>query len=368
MKTRACFQIACSLLPVFLLPVAQGPSAAQRQSNQETQITVPSRPSSPLYQGEQGTQELEIKFVPATRTVTLRLQVQDPNGYFLPNIRREHFAVYEDGVRQKNVTVEIEHAPISVALLMEFGGRYLELNKILELECPQIGRELLDVIGQEDKIAVLKYDAKIETLADFDQSHEVLDGIFNQLATPVFSEANLYDALLATLHRIDDVSGRKAIIVVTTGFDTFSKTSYQTVLQAAKDSETPIYVIDLSHFVQEEIAISGPNAPFARVDWNAVAKRLETMATASGGRAYLLESDAKLPAIYDDIMENLRLRYVITYVSSNTATSGGPRNIRVELIDPHTGGPLKIRDSDGKLIPAKVIVRGSYGPGTASGN
>jgi hypothetical protein len=92
------------------------------------------------------------------------------------------------------------------------------------------------------------------------------------------------------------------------------------------------------------------------------------MATASGGRAYLLESDAKLPAIYDDIMENLRLRYVITYVSSNTATSGGPRNIRVELIDPHTGGPLKIRDSDGKLIPAKVIVRGSYGPGTASGN
>jgi len=49
--------------------------------------------------------------------------VEDPNGYFLPNIRRENFAVYEDEVRQKNVTVEIEHAPISVALLMESGGR-----------------------------------------------------------------------------------------------------------------------------------------------------------------------------------------------------------------------------------------------------
>jgi hypothetical protein len=94
----------------------------------------------------------------------MKLHVEDPNGYFLPNLRRENFVVYEDGVRQKNVTVEIEHAPLSVALLMEFGGRYHELNKALGLEVPLIGRELLEVIGRDDKVAILKYDAKVETL------------------------------------------------------------------------------------------------------------------------------------------------------------------------------------------------------------
>jgi hypothetical protein len=82
----------------------------------------------------------------------------------------------------------------------------------------------------------------------------------------------------------------------------------------------------------------------------------------------MLESDLQLPAICDDIMENLRVRYVITYVSSNPGTSGPPRKIRVELVDPKTGKPLVIRDSDGKPVTAKVLVQESYTPTTSSGN
>jgi hypothetical protein len=108
------------------------------------------------------------------------------------------------------------------------------------------------------------------------------------------------------------------------------------------------------------------NAPFARIDWNNAEKQLEMLAKASGGRAYVLESDVGIPAIYDDIMENLRVRYVISYVSSNTATSGPARQIRVELIDPKTGAALKIRDSSGKVIAARVFVQESYVPGAAS--
>jgi hypothetical protein len=61
-------------------------------------------------------------------------------------------------------------------------------------------------------------------------------------------------------------------------------------------------------------------------------------------------------------MENLRLRYVITYVSSNSATSGQPRKIRVELIDPKTGQPLTFRDANGKPVMARVFVQESYSP------
>ena len=346
----------------------QKSAAATPQSGQGSQVAVPNRPEAPLYQGEQGAQGSEIIFVPPTRTVTMKLHVEDPNGYFLPNLRRENFVVYEDGVRQKNVTVEIEHAPLSVALLMEFGGRYHELNKALGLEVPLIGRELLDVVGRDDKVSILKYDAKLETLADFKQGHEVLDDVFNHLSMQIFSEVNFFDALLETLSGMRDVTGRKAIILVSTGIDTFSKASYQQVLEVARSSGTPIYTIGLVHLIQRESAVYGTTAPFARIDWPAAEKQLENLAKVSGGRAYALQSDPELPAIYDDIMENLRVRYVITYVSSNAASFGPPRKIQVELVDPKTGQTLKIHDATGKPVAAKVFVQQTYDPGAASGD
>jgi VWFA-related protein len=157
-----------------------------------------------------------------------------------------------------------------------------------------------------------------------------------------------------------EVTGRKAVIVVSSGIDNSSQATYQQVLQAAKESAVPIYSIGLAVVMEREAAVFGATAPFARVDWNAAEKQLEAISKVSGGRAYVLDSDLEIPAIYDDIMENLRLRYVITYVSSNPATVGPPRDIRVELIDPAKGTPLKIHDSTGKVVPAKVYVRASY--------
>ena len=374
MKATARISFAGPLtVMLFFISVAltrglaqQKSATAAPQSEQGNQLAVPNRPQAPLYQGEQGAQGSEIIFVPPTRTVTIKFHVEDPNGYFLPNLRRENFVVYEDGVRQKNVTVEIEHAPLSVALLMEFGGRYHELNKALGLEVPMIGRELLEVVGRDDKVSILKYDAKLKTLADFEQGHELLDDVFNKLSMPTFSEVNLFDALLETLNRTRNVNGRKAIILVSSGIDTFSKTNYQLVLEAARASATPIYTIGLVHLMQRESAVYGTTAPFARIDWPAAEKQLENLAKASGGRAYVPQSDPELPAIYDDIMENLRVRYVITYVSSNAASFGPPRNIQVELVDPKTGQALKIHDTTGKPVAAKVFVQQTYSPGAAS--
>ena len=118
--------------------------------------------------------------------------------------------------------------------------------------------------------------------------------------------------------------------------------------------------------MQREAAVQGDKAPFARIDWNGAEKQLEMLAKASGCRAYVIESNAEIPAIYDDIMENLRLRYVVAYVSSNAEMAGPPRKIRVELIDPQSGESLKFRDSSGKPITSKVFVQESYSPAGAS--
>ena len=337
-----------------------------KQSREKPQLTVPNRPGSSLYSGEQGEQRSEIKFAPSNRIVTAKVHVEDPNGYFLPNLRRENFAVYEDGVRQKNVTVEIERSPATIALMLEFGGRYHELNQSLAREVPEIGRQFLEAIGRDDKIAIFKYNSKLETLVDFGHGQEPLDKIFETLKTPEPSEVNFYDSLLDVLGRMRPVSERKAIIVVSSGVDTFSKANFAQALEAARNSDVPIYVISLSHLMELEAMTYGSTAPFARIDWRAAEKQLEALAKASGGRAYVVDSEVQIPGIYDDIMENLRVRYVVTYVSSNTSTSGPPRSIRIELIDPATGGPLKIHDAAGKVVPGKVFMQATYSP-TAPG-
>src|ERR1700686_3698430 len=90
-------------------PVGQD-TGSSTQTERSTQVTVPDRPSNPLFKSEQGAQASEIKFIPVTRQVTIKLHVEDPNGYFLPNLRPDNFAVYEDGVRQKEGSAEANHA------------------------------------------------------------------------------------------------------------------------------------------------------------------------------------------------------------------------------------------------------------------
>ena len=347
---------------------AQEPSGANQQSGQEAPVSVPNRAASPLYKGEQGTQKSEIEFAPLSRTVTVKFQVEDPNGYFLPNIRPDNFAVYEDGVQQKNLTVDVEHAPVTVALLLEFGGRYHELNQTTGREVTQVCRQFLDRLHSDDKVAIFAYNGKLETLADFNQPRDADNSALDQLGTPPESELNFYDALIETSNRMRNVSGRKALIVVSSGLDTFSKASYQQVLGAVRESATTIYTIGLIRLIQLDLSFYGTAAPFARIDWNSAENQLEALAKGSGGRAYVPGADGEIAAIYDDLMENLRVRYVITYVSSNPATVGPPREIRVELIDPKTGGPLKIHDATGKVVAARVYVQATYTPKNAIGS
>lgn len=306
-------------------------SLTRRQNATPGEVTIPNRPSQPVFQGEQGEHfPSEISFDRSTRTVTIRLSVQDPHGYFIPSLRRENFVFYEDGVKQTNVTVEVEHAPVTLAVLLEAGGRYQQLNAFLRNEIPLVTRPLLDALGLEDKVAVFSYTDRVETLRNFDQPLANLDSVIAQIKAPVFSEANLYDALIDVLNRMKDVNGRKALLLISTGLDTFSHATFDDVLRAAQQSATPVYCIGLD---EDARILIGTTGPLSKIDWRRAEERLEALARASGGRAYLRESAVDIAGIYDDIMEHLRVRYVITYVSSNPATGGPARTVKVALVN-----------------------------------
>jgi VWFA-related protein len=298
--------------------------------------------------------------------VTLKLLVQDPNGYFIPNIRRNNFVVYENGVRQQDVSVDIEHAPVSLALLMEYGGRYPALNKAFWQEVSRAGHQVFDVLGSDDKLAIWTYGDTMKQLGDFSQNHQTLDNLFYSLQPPGVSEVNLYDAIVSASERMHRVSGRKAIILISSGVDTFSKATYKDALNEAGNSDTPIYVISMLPTLRSVIGLHGPADAMTGIDWERAESELMEIARLSGGRFYAPGNTIDLSGTYDDIMENLKVRYVITYRSSSHADLNAARTVRVALVNPSTGGPLQIMDAKGRTISAKVIVQDSYTPSAVS--
>src|ERR1700761_8262633 len=78
-----------------------------------SQLHTPSRPTGALFEGTQGLQKTETTYDPQTNTVTLKLLVQDPNAYSIPVLPRDNFAVFKNGPRQHNATVEVERSPVS---------------------------------------------------------------------------------------------------------------------------------------------------------------------------------------------------------------------------------------------------------------
>ncbi len=354
---RSASRIAMTASLAFLLAA---PAIAAGQA------TAPDRLRKPPFRSEQGgLRSPEVAFDPATNTVTLKLSVGDFNGFVIPNLRRHNFAVYEDGIRQHSVNVEIEHAPIALAVLIEMGGRSQQLNHVLADQASYIARPVLDGLGRDDRLALFTYDDQLHTVLDFDSPREQWAAAFDSLPKPKFSEANFYDAAVAVLDRLASVSGRKALLVVSTGIDTFSHRTFDDVLKKAEAAKTPVYVIGIGEVAQQAILDVG-RGPLARVDWKTCARQLEALARTSGGRAYVDATTVAAPAIYEDIMENLRVRYVITYVSSESAAASAPRKVEVKLVDPKTGAPLRITDASGRLVAARAIAEASYTPAAAS--
>jgi len=231
---------------------------------------------------------------------------------------------------------------------------------MLRTEIPSVAHPLLNALIPDDKVAVFAYANAVKLLADVDQTRDRLEALFSQPQISGFSEANLYDALIETLNRAHRMPGRRALLLISTGLDSFSHATFDDVVAAAKRGDTPVYCIGLAELVQRSLV--SPLGPLSKVDWSRASNQLKALAQTSNGRTYLSDTVLDSRAIYDDLMEHLRVRYVIKYTSSGTRSGTSSRRVRVVLIDPRTGGPLRVPDAGGKVITARVSADASYTP------
>jgi VWFA-related protein len=213
-------------------------------------------------------------------------------------------------------------------------------------------QDLLQEIGPDDKVALWKYADTVELVSDRASSAD--SGARTQFSSPApsLSELNLYDAVIKTLPKMQSMPGRKVLVLISSGVDTFSKASFAEALAEARTAGIPIYAVNLGPTLRSALFLdsSAKGGPYDDLNWKRAQTELEKLAHVSGGEIYSPESSLDLSGVYDDLLAKRRVRYTIQYNARSAASDGRPRAVRVELSGPMSGVVAGKKEPNTRLI------------------
>ncbi len=370
--SRLILLVLASSLSVALVVVAQGPvssgseTVARPKKGSTTGST--SAPAESTDQPKIPSQYKKDKELPqgvATYstdavTVTVDVSVLDNKGHFIPNIPSGNFRVTEDNVPQKITGVAKGEAPITIAMVIEFSGHFQQVYSQPWYQTLQAAYGFVQTLKPEDYVAIIAYDLRADILSDFSTDRADAQDALSRLRFPGFSEANLFDALTDTAQRMQDIEGRKAILVISSGVDTFSKLNYGEARKAIQNAGVPIYAIGLMQAYRDIMYSYGAISDSQNMTFLQADNQLRTFTKESGGMAFFPHFYGEFPEIYRNISEVLRSQYVLTYTPSNTARDGKFRKIKVDLVNPENNQPLRINDEKGKPVKFEVLAKPGY--------
>jgi len=290
--------------------------------------------------------------------VTLDVAVVDNRGNFIPGIPPGNFRLLEDNVPQQIRKVDMGEAPMTIALVIEFSNLFQKYYSSVWYQTLQLAWGFAESLKPEDYCAVVAYDIRPEILTDFTTDKgKVREGL-DRLKIAAFSESNLFDALTDTAERMSEIEGRKAILVLTSGVDTFSKLTYDQTRKKLQEAGVPVYAIGLMQMERTvyDQYIQGPE----RMTYLQADNQLRTFAKETGGAAYFPKFPGEYGHIFGAVHQALRNQYVLTYQPSNTKHDGAYRKIKIELVNPATNEPLPVRDEKGKPVKYSIVAKSGY--------
>ena len=290
--------------------------------------------------------------------VTLDVLVTTKDGQTIPGLKQENFKIMEDGTPQKIATFNQSQAPITAVLLIE----YAATNLSYMYDALNAAYTFASGLRKEDYVAVVSYDIKPQILVDFTQDKRAIMGALNMLRIPGFRERDMFDAVFDTLDRVDRLEGKKYVILISSGADTFSKLTWdQTIKKVKATKDVTIYAVSIGWQWRQYVdAASMGHDPFGRsVGWLQNDNQMKTLAQLTGGRSYFPRFEGELPGLFQEISSDIRNQYSISYHPTNTKLDGTYRKLKVELQAPD-GGPLKVKDQKGKDVKTIVYAREGY--------
>jgi VWFA-related protein len=349
-------------------PVLSGANTGNGQSGRQ--------PSADPGKGPEEVAENDVIRVNTT-LVTIPVSVMDRDGRYAPNLRKEDFRLWEDGIEQNVAFFSSVDKPFSVVLVIDTSGS--TRFKLEEIQDAAIA--FINQLHADDRVMVVSFDDKIRVLTDFTSERYRLQNAIRQ--TRPGEGTKLYDAVDMVINeKLDRISGRKAIVLFTDGVDTTSKrASYESTVRDAEELDALIYPVEYNTYSDMGGGSSWPGSRRApssgggvlidilggvfgggrggrgggwpggggggpgtsRGDYERADRYLHELADRTGARLYNADSSQNLTNAFANVAEELRRQYSLGYYPKRPAQAGQRRQIKVRVDQPNL--VVRTRDS-----------------------
>jgi VWFA-related protein len=340
----------------------QPPSSDQKKNKRpdekpETDEQKP-EPTPPDIMGKQ--QEAE-KIAVTTNLVNVDAVVYNKKtGQPQIQLKKDNFAIFVDGVKKDITNFSTPEAPITATLVVEYSKTMERIglygNGGVDYGQMEVIRPtamfLSQFISPTDYVSVIAYDMRPTPLVDFTNDPNKIQQVISLLLhnQPAFSESNLYDALKLTLvggradsvvledskQRTAEYSGmvavpdgrRKAVLLIATGLDTFSKINMDQARKIVQNAGIPIYIIGVGQlFVKKYADSMNPGdfrsniggIPMDRMTFLQAENTMKTFAKESGGAYFPVVFEGELPDVLGSINAMLRSQYSLGFKPDDVA-------------------------------------------------
>lgn len=327
-----------------------------------------------------------------TTLVTIPVSVVDREGHYAPNLRKEDFRLWEDGVEQQIAFFATVDKPFSVVLMIDTSGSTrFQLDEIQDAAIAFVNQ-----LQPADRVTVLTFDDNIKILTDFTSDRYQLREAIRR--TRPGEGTRLYDAVDMVINqKLERVEGRKAIVLFTDGVDTTSKhASYESTVRDAEELDALIYPVQYDTYVNTGGGSSWPGSNRrqssgveiladilgsmgrgrnrgggghgggsggnSRGDYERGDRYLHELADRTGARLYEADTTQNLSYAFGNVAEELRRQYSIGYYPKSQAQSGQRRSIRVRTNQPN----LAVRARDSYIFNPQGDSTAQTSPGTKS--
>ena len=304
----------------------------------------PNSSPTPPPRDTQGTERINI------RRVRLPITVTDKKGQFVPGLTKNDFVILEDKVPQTIETFSDDLAltlPLYVAVLMDTSPSTAGKLKFQQESAMNFIQTV--VKARKDRVLFGTFDDEITLLQDFTDKLDLLDKAVYGVKK-MGTQTALFDAIWQFCdEKMRTVPGRRVLLLVTDGEDTYSRANIRDAIDIAQRTETTIFAISTK---------AGFLATVPGVEAGQVADKkdrdLLTLAEETGGTAFFTGDMLSLERSFTRISNELRAQYLVTYDPTNKKYDGTFRKIDVKLSDGHSN--LKVRTKRGyKAIADSVM-------------
>jgi Ca-activated chloride channel family protein len=388
-KTFACL-LLLSFFALFVNPV--NAQTRQRRVGQNPPpagagASTPTRPpvlggASTTNSGQPGAQSPVVSNGPDevgegdiirvnTTLVTLPVSVTDRDGRFIPNLRKEDFRLWEDGVEQKVAFFASVDKPFSVVLMIDTSGS--TRFKIDEIQ--DAATTFVNQLRPDDQVMVVSFDDDVRILTEFTGDRGRMRDAIRRTRTG--DGTKLYDAVdLVINQRLNRVSGRKAVVLFTDGVDTTSRSgTYASNVRDAEEVDALIYPVQYDTYSDvnsggstwpgarrpsspAEILIQilggiriggggprggGGGVGSSRHDYEQADRYLGDLAQKTGARRFQADTTSNLSYAFANIAEELRRQYSLGFYPTKPPQQGQRRQVRVRVNQPNLA--VRTRDS-----------------------